>query len=349
MSEIKKIQFDMALEKVLSKEKRSDRSDNLESIEHSKRPEQICKKYYLPVEEYATNFAPQTMTPPSAITDELTLLTSRRKPKPQIIESNNDAENLQGSRVISQTVSSVEQNSHVTESVINDPENTTQNNPFKQLEMSKDLLMSTQKRQIVTSTPKAAKTPSIVETSKESSDIFNELACYQCKRNSSTGETERILILNLPDLKKTDVEQLIKNYFSTEIIDNWNCVKCSKNTSVHKRSKLVQSPQILIIHLNRFQKKNDYFQKNDIEIEFANHTIDLTNYGNTSENPKYELFGVIAHEGSMTQGHYMNYIKFNNLWFKFDDEKVSKVDENAVMSGAYVLYLRRLGTKTNKQ
>uniref|UniRef100_A0AC34RDY8 USP domain-containing protein n=1 Tax=Panagrolaimus sp. JU765 TaxID=591449 RepID=A0AC34RDY8_9BILA len=134
------------------------------------------------------------------------------------------------------------------------------------------------------------------------------------------------------------------------MIENWKCGKCSKNTSIPTDGSLVQCPQILIIQLNRFQRKNGCLQKNDIEIGFPNHTIDLKNYyKKDDENAKYNLFAVIAHDGSMTEGHYTNYIKFDNLWFKFDDENITKVDDNVVMSNAYVLYLRRFGTKTNQQ
>jgi ubiquitin C-terminal hydrolase len=36
---------------------------------------------------------------------------------------------------------------------------------------------------------------------------------------------------------------------------------------------------------------------------------------------EYELFAVINHEGHLDNGHYTNYARFKDEWFKFDDEK----------------------------
>lgn len=36
---------------------------------------------------------------------------------------------------------------------------------------------------------------------------------------------------------------------------------------------------------------------------------------------EYELFTVINHEGQIDNGHYTNYARFKDEWFKFDDDK----------------------------
>jgi len=36
---------------------------------------------------------------------------------------------------------------------------------------------------------------------------------------------------------------------------------------------------------------------------------------------EYELFAVINHEGHLDNGHYTNYARFKDEWFKFDDDK----------------------------
>ncbi len=41
------------------------------------------------------------------------------------------------------------------------------------------------------------------------------------------------------------------------------------------------------------------------------------------EEPTYELYGVLVHEGSKAQsGHYYAYLKVEDEWFKFNDEVV---------------------------
>lgn len=36
---------------------------------------------------------------------------------------------------------------------------------------------------------------------------------------------------------------------------------------------------------------------------------------------EYELFAVINHEGQIDNGHYTNYARFKDEWFKFDDDR----------------------------
>lgn len=48
---------------------------------------------------------------------------------------------------------------------------------------------------------------------------------------------------------------------------------------------------------------------------------------NNSQNKllKYDLFGVINHEGSIDKGHYTALCKVENEWKKFDDEVVKPI------------------------
>jgi ubiquitin C-terminal hydrolase len=46
---------------------------------------------------------------------------------------------------------------------------------------------------------------------------------------------------------------------------------------------------------------------------------------------KYDLKGVIIHEGTVNYGHYYSYVKINNTWNCFNDLQVEKVTEEIVM------------------
>lgn len=37
----------------------------------------------------------------------------------------------------------------------------------------------------------------------------------------------------------------------------------------------------------------------------------------------YELFAVVNHEGQLNTGHYTNFARSQNEWYRFDDEKVT--------------------------
>lgn len=56
----------------------------------------------------------------------------------------------------------------------------------------------------------------------------------------------------------------------------------------------------------------------------------------------YDLFTVVVHEGSMNTGHYTNYSRCRNSWYRFDDDKVQPTTENQVLQArAYQLCYRR--------
>ena len=56
-----------------------------------------------------------------------------------------------------------------------------------------------------------------------------------------------------------------------------------------------------------------------------NHNIYL-NSNIILNNTNYELIGFVAHAGILQAGHYIAYIKYNNTWFLYDDETISKVN-----------------------
>jgi ubiquitin carboxyl-terminal hydrolase 22/27/51 len=39
----------------------------------------------------------------------------------------------------------------------------------------------------------------------------------------------------------------------------------------------------------------------------------------------YELFAVVCHQGSMDNGHYTNYARRGDEWFRFDDDKLRTI------------------------
>lgn len=51
----------------------------------------------------------------------------------------------------------------------------------------------------------------------------------------------------------------------------------------------------------------------------------------------YTLHWIVIHEGEDNAGHYYSYIKnhIENKWFKYDDHRVSEVEEEQVLGEAY--------------
>lgn len=150
--------------------------------------------------------------------------------------------------------------------------------------------------------------------------------------------------------------------------DSYNCRKCASSQEAKKRLTLSRLPPVLPIHLKRFSHSQKSSQSSKVEtrVRFP-FVLDLEPYaskpsadksGATNENgdgeaetasatvqdepeatePKYTLSSVIVHKGKIDNGHYINYSRQGNEWFRFDDSMVVLVDEKEVLGAeAYML------------
>jgi ubiquitin C-terminal hydrolase len=63
-------------------------------------------------------------------------------------------------------------------------------------------------------------------------------------------------------------------------------------------------------------------------------TIDLSKWSaGQSSNMEYELYAVMVHEGSKAEsGHYYNFVKSEEKWYKCNDECVQEVNKEKVFN-----------------
>ena len=172
----------------------------------------------------------------------------------------------------------------------------------------------------------------------------------------------------LPDLSLTYSNKLSLNigkdinlydclnlFNSEEILDGdneWYCNKCKEHVNAVKKMDIYKSPYYLIFQLKRFKQDNDgssifnifNSSKNTTFIDFPITNLDLSNYilSENNKGAKYDLIGVINHYGGESFGHYTAYCLNNNKWYEFNDESVSSIKKNNIISSAaYVLFYRR--------
>ena len=140
-----------------------------------------------------------------------------------------------------------------------------------------------------------------------------------------------------------NIEDSLKNYCKTEIMDGdnkINCEICNIKRTCHKRQILKSLPNILFIALKRFEfdydsmiriKLNNYFQF-PFELNMKNYLIEENNEINT----EYELTGITIHDGTADFGHYYDLIKApDENWYKFNDTRVKIFDKEDIPKEAF--------------
>lgn len=113
-------------------------------------------------------------------------------------------------------------------------------------------------------------------------------------------------------------------------------------------------PQILLIHLKRFQTCGHWKDKINTKIDFSINNFDLTDFlldsTQSLSDPLnhgqylYHLYAVTNHYGNLDGGHYTAMVKnsFTNSWNLFDDRRVVFCSErDVVSSAAYILFYIR--------
>ena len=160
--------------------------------------------------------------------------------------------------------------------------------------------------------------------------IVNIFVC-ECKAEIYSFQKILDFPLLFPEKLENDIitiNELLKLYFQTEVIDFESiCEKC-KNKCKHKKEiKISRPPEILILSLQRINGSNQ--KKLGYSVKFPQ-ILDIYEYidhdcGYDKES-KYKLFGVINHAGSINSGHYYSYVNLDNKdWFEFNDSIVNNL------------------------
>ncbi|KAK7272268.1 hypothetical protein RJT34_28758 [Clitoria ternatea] len=128
--------------------------------------------------------------------------------------------------------------------------------------------------------------------------------------------------------------------------DMWYCPGCKKHRQASKKLDLWRLPEILVIHLKRFQYSR--YMKNKLEtyVDFPVDNLDLSAYITHGNGKPYQyiLYAVSNHYGSMGGGHYTAFVHHGgDQWYDFDDSRVHPINKEKIKSSAaYVLFYRRI-------
>jgi ubiquitin carboxyl-terminal hydrolase 4/11 len=103
----------------------------------------------------------------------------------------------------------------------------------------------------------------------------------------------------------------------------WYCPKCKEHRQAQKKFELWRTPDILIMHLKRFNSNRNFRDKLDLPVIFPLEGLDLQNRVLWKEEGKtliYDLFAVNNHYGGLGGGHYTAYAQsfFNKEWYEYN-------------------------------
>ncbi|KAK8710686.1 hypothetical protein V6N13_145999 [Hibiscus sabdariffa] len=207
--------------------------------------------------------------------------------------------------------------------------------------------------------------------------LVSRLHCCNCGHISCTYEPLNDLSLEIEDADS--LSSALESFTKVEKIDDseakFRCENCKEQVSVEKQLMLDEAPSVVTFHLKRFKTEGTFIEKIDKHVDFPLE-LDLQPYtivkegNNVSitfvaiiynifrqmqkmtpmlflvEELKYQLYAVVKHSGLRpTSGHYVCYIRsFPDTWHKMNDSRVTRVEEEAVLSqDAYILLYAKQG------
>lgn len=192
----------------------------------------------------------------------------------------------------------------------------------------------------------------------------NVIECQNCKHMSWNYQPSWTVHLPIPnDNKLVSIYDCFQKFSEVEMMDGDNKYQCDQTTcngkfSAKKKEMIGTPPNVLIIHLKRFN--NGGMTKNNTIVAFpVSDILDLTghvliennalaNYNDSFGNTvKYKLFGVINHYGGLQSGHYTSACRKNNSdqWFYYDDHQmkyINQPDRQLIIPAAYILFYLRV-------
>ena len=122
---------------------------------------------------------------------------------------------------------------------------------------------------------------------------------------------------------------------------NLTCRKCTTQSCQSLRTSYQETPNILLIQINRFSVSNllGRPRKNNHAFGiYENIKLGLINY---------TLLGLIEHYGVfINSGHYVSYIRQNNKWYHCDDKHITETNLLTLSNNDLVFYAKEIDIGT---
>lgn len=160
--------------------------------------------------------------------------------------------------------------------------------------------------------------------------INNQIKCTKCGNKTKRIETHKGFQVQIEDVDT--LKEAMDNYFTPEIIQDYNCDKCDERVECEKSIIPITSPKYLYINLKRFSY-NARFDRMVKINKMINFDEELEYDGKT-----YELISIVNHMGNINRGHYTSFNKFDEKWYEADDETIIEYNSDKIKTRyAYLL------------
>jgi ubiquitin C-terminal hydrolase len=182
----------------------------------------------------------------------------------------------------------------------------------------------------------------------------SSITCTECNYCSHSFEKFIDFQLEIPLNRDVELIECLESFSDPEEMsrkDGWKCADCKKAVDAVKMIEIWEAPKILVIHLKRFHKMNQYHsRKISTKVDFPLKGLEFNQYlaeQNVKGDYVYDLYAVSNHVGSVGGGHYFSYCKnsVNGRWYRFDDRSVTHipkedVKKTVVSDDAYLLFYK---------
>ena len=160
------------------------------------------------------------------------------------------------------------------------------------------------------------------EHSNEIGKIETTSTCNSCNMENRTEDP--FYVLDPPFMKQNSrISDMLKEYCGETSIEDWMCGECKK-TGCKQSKHVTKYPDILFIVI----KSSSHWDGKKCNTDFQQ----LEPIFTTNNNDIFNLNSVIVHQGEDNYGHYLCFVKKNDIWWKINDASVREVDWNHVQS-----------------
>lgn len=177
--------------------------------------------------------------------------------------------------------------------------------------------------------------------------LKSSIVCPECHNDSKTT-IDPFMDLSLDIKNKKTLYDCLDSFHKKERLHdfNYHCKQCNTSQDAIKRLSIYKLAPVLVLQLKRFEH---LLNGNNVKlvdfIEFPLY-LNMCSYCDPSDadgevpDVIYELIGIVAHKGTVNEGHYVSITKVaGGQWFKFNDSMVTSVKEEELLrEQAYLLY-----------